>query len=66
MEFIEKAKIMVEHWITHNDHHSEEYESFAKQLDGTGKIESARYVREMIELTSKCNECLQKALKALQ
>ena len=29
-------------------------------------IESARYVREMIELTSKSNESLQKALKALK
>ena len=65
MEFIERAKIMIEHWITHNNHHSEEYESFAKQLDETGKIDSANHVREMIELTSKCNECLRKALKTL-
>lgn len=65
MEFIERAKIMLERWITHNDHHTEEYGDFASQLEGTGKIESARYVREMIEFTSKSNECLRKALKAL-
>ncbi len=65
MEFIERAKIMLEHWITHNDHHTEEYGDFAGQLEGTGKIESARYVREMIEFTSKSNECLRKAMKAL-
>lgn len=66
MEFIEKAKIMLEHWITHNDHHQEEYEMFAEQLEGAGKEESARYVRETIELTSRSTQCLKKALKALE
>jgi hypothetical protein len=66
MEFVEKAKIMLEHWITHNDHHQEEYEMFGEQLEGAGKEESARYVREMTELTSRSTQCLKKALKALE
>ena len=65
MEFSEKAKIRLGHWITHNDHHQEEYEIFAEQLDAAGENESARYVREMIELTQKSTECLRKALEAL-
>jgi len=65
MEFIEKAKIMIEHWITHNDHHQEEYELFSDQLENAGKTESAGYVKEMKELTSKSTECLRKALKTL-
>lgn len=66
MEFIKKARVRIEHWITHNDHHQEEYEAFANQLEEAGKEESARYVREMMALTSKSSECLRKALEALE
>lgn len=66
MEFLEKAKIRLEHWITHNDHHQEEYEMFAEQLEEAERNESAQYIREMIALNSKSNECLRKALKTLQ
>ena len=66
MEFVEKAKIRLEHWITHNDQHQEEYEMFADQLEGMGKTESAGYIREMTGLTLKSTECLKKALKALE
>jgi hypothetical protein len=65
MEFVEKAKIMLERWINHNDHHKEEYESFADLLEEAGKAESARYVREMTALSTRSTECLKKALKAL-
>lgn len=66
MDFIEKARIRLENWITHNDNHKEEYEMFAEQLEEAGKNESSEHVREMIELTAKCNECLRKALKTLE
>jgi len=65
MDFAEKARIRLEHWITHNDHHHEEYEMFVDQLAQVGKKESAKYVQEMMELTAKGTECLRKALKAL-
>ncbi len=65
MDFVEKAKIRLEHWITHNDHHQEEYEMFAEQLQDAGKKESADNIREMLELTAKGTDCLRKALKAL-
>jgi len=65
MEFIDKAKARIEHWIHHNDHHNEDYEAFAQQLEEAGKGESAASVREMMELTSKSTECLRKALEKL-
>ena len=46
MELIEKAKIRLEHWISHSDHHYEEYETFADQLEEAGKAESAKHVLE--------------------
>ena len=66
MDFIEKASIRLENWITHNDNHQEEYEMFAEQLETAGKNDSSAYVREMIALTAKSSECLRKALGALE
>jgi hypothetical protein len=66
MDFVEKAKIRLEHWITHNDHHHEEYEMFADQLEQQGKGESAGHIREMMGLASRSTDCLRRALKALE
>jgi len=65
MESIEKAKIRLEHWISHSDHHYEEYETFADELEEAGKVESAKSIREMMTLTSKSTECLREALRLL-
>ncbi len=66
MEFIEKAKIRIEHWITHNDHHQEEYEMFAEQLEREGLDKSAALIKEMVGLNAKSTSCLKEALKALE
>ena len=65
MDFLEKAKIRLEHRITHNDHHQEEYEMFAEQLEQAGREDSARHVRKMISLSAECTNCLREALKAI-
>jgi hypothetical protein len=66
MDFLEKAKMRLEHWITHSDHHQEEYSMFAEQLEEAGKLESAKYIREMIDLSSRSTDCLRRALKFLE
>jgi len=66
MEFLEKARVRLEHWIHHNEHHGEDYGEFARELDKAGKSQSSEYIKEMIELTRKTTECLKKALKALE
>ncbi len=65
MEFVEKARIRLEHWITHNDHHLEEYDLFAEQLEDAGKSESAEAIRKMAKLSQESNQCLRDALKSL-
>jgi len=65
MEFMEKARIRLEHWIHHSEEHYEEYSSFTKELEEAGKIESARHLKDMISLTTRSTECLKKAMKAL-
>ena len=65
MDAIEKVRVRLEHWIAHNDQHEDEYEKFARQLEEAGKHESAGHVREMMSMSSKGNECLRRALSAL-
>ena len=65
MDFVEKARVRLEHWLSHNDHHLEEYEDFAQQLESAGNSESAGHIREMVEHASLSTECMRKALKAL-
>ena len=65
MEFAEKAKIRLEHWIHHSEDHYQEYVSFAKELEDAGKIESARHLKDMISLTTRSTEYLKKAMKTL-
>jgi hypothetical protein len=65
MDFVEKAKIRMEHWMTHNDHHHEEYQMFAEQLEDAGKTKSAAQIREMIHLSSRMNDCLRNAMKEI-
>jgi len=65
MESIEKAKVRLAHWISHNDHHEEEYEAFAQQLESAGQGAAAGHVREMIEYTRQGTDCLRKSLDAI-
>ena len=65
MEFIEKTRIRIAHWIKHNEDHLQEYEPLAHELESAGKNESARYIREMTVLIAQSNDCLRSALKAL-
>jgi len=66
MDFVEMAKTRLEHWMSHNTHHLEEYEIFADHLEAAGKTESAGYIREMVELSAKANTCIEKALEGLE
>jgi hypothetical protein len=65
MEFVEKARIRLKHWIHHSEEHYQEYVSFAKELEDAGKIESARHLKDMISLSARSTEVLKKAMKAL-
>ena len=66
MDFVEKAVIRLNHWLSHNESHEEEYERFATQLDEVGKTESAEQIREMVRLSKESRECVRKALEALE
>ena len=65
MDFTEKAKIRIDHWRRHNESHIVEYEEFARHLEKEGKKASADQIRELINFTTKGNDCLQKAIELL-
>ncbi len=65
MDFLEKASVRMKHWLDHNHHHEEEYDSFALQLEQSNQAASAQWIREMISLAKKSSSCLEKALEAL-
>jgi hypothetical protein len=65
MEFQEKARVRIEHWLDHNKSHVEDYQKFAEQLEEAGMQTSAGHIREMIAWTAKSNACLEEALATL-
>lgn len=66
MDFSEKAKVRITTWMEHNNHHQEEYEQFADQLEKEGNKESALHIKHMAVLTAKSNEALRLALESLE
>jgi hypothetical protein len=66
MDFVERARIRLHHWISHNETHQEEYGRLAAELDEAGKRASALQIRETVELSKRSSECLRKALTALE
>jgi len=65
MDFVERARLRLSHWMDHNEKHRQEYADFAAQLDEAGAAASAAHIREMAELAAKSHDCLCKALNAL-
>ncbi len=65
MKTAERAKIRLEHWITHNEHHESEYLQFAQDLEQAGFDTAAAEVKQMVEFNARSNDCLRKALAAL-
>ena len=65
MDFNEKAKIRIEHWLSHSESHISEYQEFVQQLEKEGKQDCADHIRQMISHTEKGNEYLRMSIKAL-
>ncbi len=65
MDFEEKARIRMEHWLSHGRSHLEEYRNFARELETAGKGASAAALEEMAQLTEQGLKSLQNALEAL-
>jgi len=65
MEPLDRTALRMTHWLEHNQHHCEEYEELAQELEALGKSESAQALRKMIAHAQKGNAQLERALAAL-
>ena len=62
MEFREKAKLRIAHWMKHTDDHVKEYARFAEELEQSGYSHAARNIREIASITTQCSQFLKNAL----
>jgi hypothetical protein len=65
MEFSEKAKIRIEHWMKHTADHVKEYVHFADELENSGYNDAARNIRQMAAITAKSSHCLENAFDSI-
>ncbi len=65
MDYMEKLKKRLNHWMEHNNKHMEEYEKLAEELKSKGLDDVANYILNLIKHTEKMNEDLKKALEEL-
>lgn len=66
MEFKEKAKIRIQHWLKHNQEHAQEYQNMARELEANGLPEVAEAIMALAKNTELGSACLQKAISALE
>jgi hypothetical protein len=66
MEFGEKAKIRIEHWMKHTTDHIQEYTKFAEELEQFGHNDAAKPIRDMTEITAQCKKYMKDALSLLK
>ncbi|OPY48479.1 MAG: hypothetical protein A4E48_02783 [Methanosaeta sp. PtaU1.Bin060] len=58
------VKSLLNHWIEHNDSHSQSFRDRAKQIREISR-QAAQDVDEAAELMDKCTEMLKKAMQDL-
>ena len=61
---VEKLKVLVEHWIEHNEEHINKYKEWVEKLKG-GRDDLANLIAESIEFFEKGNEKLSEVLRRI-
>jgi hypothetical protein len=61
-----KLRILLPHWIEHNEEHAASFQEWAGKARETGLETVARQIEEAVERMAACNEALAAALKALE
>jgi hypothetical protein len=65
MDFHEKAKIRLEHWVAHDQGHLTEYKAFAQELSDAGLAQSAEAINDLVGSVENGIDCMQRALAGL-
>lgn len=62
---LEKLRVLLPHWIEHNQEHAESFQRWAVRARKLDQEETARRIEEAIESVGQTNEKLTAALEAL-
>jgi len=63
---LDKLRILLPHWIEHNEEHAESFREWAGKAREMGLEEVARRIEEAARHVAACNEALTAALEALE
>lgn len=61
-----KLRILLSHWIEHNDEHAESFQEWAERARELGQEETAQRIEEAVGHVAACNQTLSAALDALE
>lgn len=63
MNNTEKLRILLPHWIEHNDEHGREFQRWAKAMEEDGNTETAEALVKAAAMAAEVSRALDKALK---
>ncbi len=63
MDNVEKLRLLLQHWMDHNDGHVEEFEKWRTTMNNEGQQELADHIGEAVAAMAEVNEKLAKALE---
>lgn len=65
MNDIERLRVLLPHWLEHNQEHASEFAGWADKASLAGKEEAAQHIRYAARAMEQANDALQAALAEL-
>lgn len=65
MEERDRLRVMIEHWIKHNEVHFDEYQRWAEKASSLGMEEVKGKILQAVEQIKKANDIFRSALEGL-
>lgn len=62
----EKLSVLIQHWISHNEEHAQEYRKWADRLEAEGLVEIAEPIRQAADLVVASNRQFVSAQEKLE
>lgn len=65
MDDIQKLRVLIPHWVEHNEEHAAEFITWAARAAATGQPAAAELVRQAAQEMRQVNQTLQAAVEGL-
>ena len=66
LDDLTKLRILLPHWIEHNEEHAAGFERWVARARELGREETAQRIEEAVGRMAACNQALRAALEALE